>query len=510
MRCTDCDATWDAPSAVYCGDCGARLTADDDRRPRLARVRIPARLRSVGAVCAVVAAAVAVATVLTDPSLRPAGDASVEVRGLGEVAGRLRAADPVRCIPESCERWRASTGSGPIVVADRLVVHVGERTITARDVADGRVAWRRERAVATTSDEPHLTAMVRDTTLLVISPRHGVLDAYDLHDGRPRWRRDGGASRRLLAVADVDGALLVARDDPSGAGVTVLRLEDETGDTAWAHDATWLAAPDGDQWSGAEREPTLVVDEDSDGFAALTALDPRTGEVRWRREGPAAADVVAGHVVLVRGDGDGSEVLDLVTGETLLAEPTTQGAGVRVLDATWALVNGPSPSLWDLSRSRPVDVPTGDLIGAVATADGVVVATRRPEAVEVAAFDTDGALAWSRLSEGDTVDLVWALTTRGDDTVQLAGRGVAASTVLRLDAATGRPVDGPDGLRRDPVVVHDEGDRWIVAHRGGTFVGSGRRVIALDARVDLVHPRGPLLVRAGDELLALDETLLDG
>jgi outer membrane protein assembly factor BamB len=230
--------------------------------------------------------------------------------------------------PKGRVQWRAHVDDlifGQPAVSDARVLVGGEHTVTALDRADGHVRWQhptggRARSLTLAAG----TALVGDDT--------GTLAAFDAGTGAERWSVRFPGSPWAGARVDVSsGAVVATWHQTTEPAVRVLDLAD--GSVRWsAPTDRFTAAPvvragivvvavgDGnrharveahDLATGAERWRTTVpasfeeaIEPAADGrtvivvdhFGVVSALDLRTGTIRWQHD--LAAPLLATRVVL--------------------------------------------------------------------------------------------------------------------------------------------------------------------------------------------------------------------
>jgi outer membrane protein assembly factor BamB len=169
-------------------------------------------------------------------------------------------------------RWRFASRSGGefrmTKVGRVLLVTCGEEAIHALDIATGEDVWRfAERGCfqfkPLVSNETVIAAAVRG--------RHeGALFAIDLYSGQPRWQRElpGPPTSDPCAAANV--ALISTAGEEAALSAHCL----QTGKSLWETKDPGL----GIGGAGLTIDETWVVNAP---FGQLSALDVRSGEVRW-------------------------------------------------------------------------------------------------------------------------------------------------------------------------------------------------------------------------------------
>jgi outer membrane protein assembly factor BamB len=169
-------------------------------------------------------------------------------------------------------RWRFASRSGGDFrlkkVGRVLLVTCGEEAIHALDLATGEDVWRfAERGCfqfkPLVSQETVVAAAVR-------GPREGALFAIDLFSGEPRWRQQlaGPPTSDPCAAGD---AVLISR---AGKEASLSAHCLKTGETRWETRDPGL----GIGGAGLTVDDAWIVNAP---FGQLSALDARTGDIRW-------------------------------------------------------------------------------------------------------------------------------------------------------------------------------------------------------------------------------------
>ncbi|EMA29583.1 PQQ-binding-like beta-propeller repeat protein [Haloarcula japonica] len=135
------------------------------------------------------------------------------------------------------------------------------QTLYALAVSDGSVQWSGE-----VGDQ--YGAVLDNGTIYVAS--RGRFYAYDTETGEQRWATDVSDYYSQTMVA-TDGTLCYAADVVETHG-TLLGVAADTGETLWTHEEGSIA-------STTLHDGTLYV-----GGTHVAALDPTTGEQRWRTD----------------------------------------------------------------------------------------------------------------------------------------------------------------------------------------------------------------------------------
>jgi outer membrane protein assembly factor BamB len=200
--------------------------------------------------------------------LMAGGDKLPPIAILTEGAHRLVAIDVRTGEP----RWRFASRSGGefrmTKVGRVLLVTCGEEAIHALDIATGEDVWRfAERGCfqfkPLVSNETVVAAAVRGR-------REGALFAIDLYSGQPRWQRElpGPPTSDPCAAANV--ALVSTAGDEAKLSAHCL----QTGESLWQTRDPGL----GIGGAGLTFDETWIVNAP---FGQLSALDVRTGNLRW-------------------------------------------------------------------------------------------------------------------------------------------------------------------------------------------------------------------------------------
>ncbi|MER7490586.1 serine/threonine-protein kinase [Streptomyces sp. NPDC126497] len=181
--------------------------------------------------------------------------------------------------------------------------------VFALDPSDGGLVWRHAVARTTRSGPPVLSGGL-------VQPAPGTsrgLEALDPGSGRPSWTRDEPEYRGLRQVG---GMLLL-----TGADGKVTGVDNASGATVWSHRIPGQAAPSFTSFAGDPLAYATSPAEDG-ARTRVTAVDPRTGEVRW--------DADLDGVLKTVGAADGSVhflSVDAVYGETEAVLRYTPGTG---------------------------------------------------------------------------------------------------------------------------------------------------------------------------------------
>lgn len=583
--CPDCGRTWSDRGAVWCAGCGSALrraragsraaggpgdrdghvgAGSDDPGPSPGRQR---QARTV-LVVAAATAAILLTAVLTDGSTSPwptatpsAGDADGTAAGdppppgAGTVelgaptpapdgtatwspgtepgaaavvpAGSAFPPSEPTCDTEGCAVWRSTVlDQRPLLVNERLAVHLGLELLVAVDLDTGRWRWSRGHSDPRgVSPAAALTASHLDERTLVIAYGNRlrihaaatgrILGEVDLaptqvtdirrHDGqlvvtgpagdpdRPRTRivglDDTGSLRYDLEVArplreqapvDRTTAPLLAL-----AGEDLVRFDATTGAERWRQ------ALDGRQVDG-----TTLLDRDT---GEITVHSTRNGRVLLRliRPGAEAAGVRAGVLIVTFADRielhdrDGTALGELaVTPERTVVDATSRQVIVAILPAADAVDPQPQVRIGRRTGAR------GGLVSLPSIVD--LASVPLPPGREPAPVRTmrraDGVLI-----TGPRAGWAWVVDPRD-----------ASTTRLDLQLLPSSAVGHGDGL----TIIRD-GQQLTVLGAGGSFgVRGATQVASLDPLV--VHGGNgtlrldrSLVVDVGNSTLVLDRTLLD-
>ena len=173
------------------------------------------------------------------------------------------------------ERWRVPDRPVPVAAdADRLLVarrgspgepDADRGRLDARDPADGALLWESDARVPAVAGEPTGIALAGDA---VYTAREGALVALDAATGDERWREG------LAGEPASFGDRIAVRD-----GVAVVQPDAER--AAWyepSGERRWARPLDGAEHGVSVGANAVYVATRS----GLAALDPSTGETRWR------------------------------------------------------------------------------------------------------------------------------------------------------------------------------------------------------------------------------------
>lgn len=194
-----------------------------------------------------------------------------------------------------------------------LVFDNAADAVFAIDAVTGETRWKHLRTPALGLEIAGHAGVAYEADRIYVGFSTGRVVAYDVETGKERWPEvdltavGGPAEAEEQRYFDVDTTPVVAGDRVFVANVTtgVFALDATAGTQLWrrpeAEGVSWLAywhePAHVDPASGAEiTERGLVIA--GSGTTGLWALDPKTGDVRWRREGPRGT---LGHPVPIAG-----------------------------------------------------------------------------------------------------------------------------------------------------------------------------------------------------------------
>ncbi|MFB6179592.1 MAG: PQQ-binding-like beta-propeller repeat protein [Halorientalis sp.] len=165
-------------------------------------------------------------------------------------------------------RWRQRTGaiSGPAVVTDgRVYAGSANKTFYALDASSGSIPW------TLSLDGPVYTGVTLKGKSLYFASGKSIYAVRT--DGSTRWSYSVGAGDSIALTPAVAHGLVYAADDQENA----FAIDAQSGHLAWKLDLgngiieSSPAVANGLVYYGHEGEPS-----------GISALDARTGEVRWR------------------------------------------------------------------------------------------------------------------------------------------------------------------------------------------------------------------------------------
>ncbi|MFF9217322.1 serine/threonine-protein kinase [Streptomyces viridosporus] len=151
--------------------------------------------------------------------------------------------------------------------AGRLLCALTGR-VFALDADDGDLVWQRAVARTARSGPPVVSGGLVQPWL----NRSRGLEALDPASGKPVWQQETVEYSRLDRAGDT---LLLVRDDGTVTGV-----DGASGGTVWSRRIPGHAVPSFDSFPGDPLAYATSTSEDG-ASTRITAVDPRTGEVRW-------------------------------------------------------------------------------------------------------------------------------------------------------------------------------------------------------------------------------------
>ncbi|GAB3166952.1 serine/threonine-protein kinase [Streptomyces incanus] len=335
---------------------------------------------------------------------------SVQLLGDGPPARQATAG--TRTTPDAFRAWEAAPSGKPgspqcSYGADLLVCAQAE-SVFALDPDDGGLLWRHTAAGTAASGPPVVSG-----GLVQPAPEPaGDLEALDPTSGKPRWRQRTAEYNGLTGAGDV---LLL-----TGADGTVTGVDSASGDALWTgrvpgHDAPYFRTFAGDPLA-------YVASTSGDGSSTrVTAVDPRSGAVRWdaRLEGMltpvgsmgeavvlTSADPVLGDTqALVRYTPDSGE-----TRRVALSVPLAQAQGTVHGDVAHLTGTGGRLVAVDMAALRQRwSLETGVARGSTPVADERHVYFTAPDGRLLAVDAREGRLAGQTAPRmGDTPDRVVA------------------------------------------------------------------------------------------------------
>ncbi|MFI9648689.1 serine/threonine-protein kinase [Streptomyces sp. NPDC052040] len=157
---------------------------------------------------------------------------------------------------------QCSYGAGKLLCGQTGLVY-------ALNPVDGSVLWRHPLAPSVRSGPPVLSGGL-------VQPLPGLrrcLEALDPASGLTRWRRYLHSASGMRQAADM---ILV-----TGADGTVTGVKADSGDTGWHRPVPGQPMPYFTSFTGDPLAYAVSTSDDGSG-TRVTAVDPRTGEVRWK------------------------------------------------------------------------------------------------------------------------------------------------------------------------------------------------------------------------------------
>lgn len=417
-------------------------------RARLARSRPPSPFWKgwpvMAASAAVIATACLCTLVLTHGlgAEEPVGALPARPAPAAAAAPAAGVASPPRTPPRLDLEWAvpspyaAFMGVEPVDAEDALICS-GEYEVACLEKGTGEVRWRRPY-----KGHCHARGAVWHDSAILWTPT-GV-GAFALSDGREQWTQTwcGPASNGLTNDADflVEGNLLIAALRPPSGAVIVANLAAQ-GAVVWRHDD-----PGQSSWRpGVSADGTLLVPRWGD---ALTALDPRTGQMRWQTPLPqlgANPPVAAGPLAFVLTNKD-----DL--GQLVALHLADGSVAWRVTVPQDGRQAGPTRA--QTGTTETGTIPTAHVQacgGPLVVQDRLVVGSD----TDLLGYDLAGTCHWRvpfptfgyRTFSADAQGRVWA----GGDAGELLVVDPATGTVLRRLA-----LDRDPGIHDHPVHLQDD------------------------------------------------------
>lgn len=219
-------------------------------------------------------------------------------------------------------KWRYRTGAEvqrrPVLVQREtgrgtLVFDNAADAVFAVDADTGATKWKHIRNPALGLEIAGHAGVAYDNDRVYCAFSTGRIVAYDVETGKERWPEVdltavGGVNEsEQQQYFDIDTTPVVIADRVYVANVAtgVFALDATAGTTVWrraeAEGVSWLThfsePAHQDPETGAEVPARSLLIAGS-GTTGLWALDPKTGEVRWRRQGPRGT---LGHPVTLAG-----------------------------------------------------------------------------------------------------------------------------------------------------------------------------------------------------------------
>ncbi|WP_078613704.1 PQQ-like beta-propeller repeat protein [Streptomyces katrae] len=280
----------------------------------------------------------------------------------------------------------------PVVHQDGvLYVRTKKDGLYAVDAATGRERWRAPLAGA------RFGAPAVTSGAVFVATDGGAVHALRTVDGEPMWRQAPASRLRTPSAGDVwtSGSVALVSfhpftydEDPHPPPSVLYALDTRKGDLLWQTEASLLAVRDG-----------LAYVNRPDG--SLTALDPRTGVVRWsapleKPGGRCTLDAFAAGLLFGRNGnvGIGSKLVayDPRTGDVRWTAPAVH-TSVPVAHGDAVYISGPGQSKRDQQRLQAFDAASGKLRWTAPA-----FSTRLYESPVIAADGDCAYLCWSEAS----------------------------------------------------------------------------------------------------------------
>ena len=199
--------------------------------------------------------------------------------------------------------------AGPKVFLTSCIEETGERLLLCHDLASGKEEWRSTVLRSPLETRHQLSSCANSTplatsTLVYVSfldkDRH-VLTAFE-HGGKEVWRKDLGQYVNKHGFCSTpmfqNGLLVLAADNDAKGFVTA--LDPATGESKWRHNRDNSVRSFSIPVPGKDAGQMLVA-----GCRSLTSFEPKTGKVNWRVETPTekfvAAPAITGGMAVLSG-----------------------------------------------------------------------------------------------------------------------------------------------------------------------------------------------------------------
>ncbi|MFF8265012.1 PQQ-binding-like beta-propeller repeat protein [Streptomyces virginiae] len=287
----------------------------------------------------------------------------------------------------------------PVVYQDGVIYVRSEKDgLYAVDAATGRERWRAPLAGA------RLGAPAVASGAVFVATDGGAVHALGTADGEPLWRQAPGSRLRTPSAGDVwtSGSVALVSfhpftydEDPHPPPSVLYALDARKGDQLWQTEASLLEVRDG-----------LAYVNPPDG--SLTALDPRTGAVRWsapleKSGGRCTLDAFAAGLLFGRNGilGIGSKLVayDGRTGAVRWTAPAAHSS-VPVAHGDAVYISGPGRSKRDEQQLQAFDAASGKLRWTAPA-----FSTRLYESPVIAADGDCAYLCWSEGSHEERTTL---------------------------------------------------------------------------------------------------------
>ncbi|MFF0206312.1 serine/threonine-protein kinase [Streptomyces sp. NPDC005017] len=165
---------------------------------------------------------------------------------------------------------RGEEGAAQCSYGSSAVLCARPGTVFALSPSDGSVLWRTATAGSRVSSPPVLSGGL----VQPMAEESSRMAGLDPASGEPLWEREMPAHVALRPAGDM---LLL-----TGADGGITGVDSATGKPVWSHRVEGLSTPYFMSFAG---DPlAYAVDALGDGSSEVVALDPTTGEVRWKAE----------------------------------------------------------------------------------------------------------------------------------------------------------------------------------------------------------------------------------